>query len=115
MKLDGKIDLGTVSAIADLEHVTSLCDLRLATRVFLTWKYKGMNSDILSLLDLDIRAYCSIQIPVPNFSGEGFVLHHARCTGLGSFGVSKEATGFGLEDTRRRTKKSKRLWMDGMW
>jgi len=85
LKLDGKIDLETVSAIADLEHVTGLCDLRLATRVFLIWEYKGTNSDILHLLNLEIREYRSLQIPVPNFNGEGFVLHHARCTGLGEF------------------------------
>ena len=91
LKLDGKIDLGTVSAIADLEHVTGLCDLRLATRVFLTREYKGTNSDILSLLDLEIRAYRSLQIPVPNFSEEGFVLHHARCTGLGEFRGQKRS------------------------
>jgi len=91
LKLDSKIDLGTVSTITDLEHVTGLGDLRLATRVFLTQEYKGTNSDILSLFDLEIRADRSLQISVPNFSGEGFVLDHARCTGLGEFRGQKRS------------------------
>jgi len=85
LKLDSKIDLGIVSTIVDLEHITGLGDLRLPIKVFLTQEYKGTNSDILSLFDLEIRAYRSLQIPVPNFSGEGFVWHHARCTRLGEF------------------------------
>jgi len=63
----------------------------LATRVFLTREHKGTNSDILSLFDLEIRVYRSLQIPVPYFSGEGFVLYHARCTGLGEFRGQKRS------------------------
>jgi len=33
--LDYKIDIGTMLAITDLEHLTGLGDLRLATRVIL--------------------------------------------------------------------------------
>jgi len=50
-----------------------------------------MNSDVLSLFDLKIRAYVSLQIPVPNFSREGFVLYHARCTRLGEFRGQKRS------------------------
>ena len=65
--------------------MTGLCNLRLTPTLFLTVEYKGTNSDILTLLDLEIRAYCSLQIPVPNFSEQDFVLHHAWCTGLEMF------------------------------
>jgi hypothetical protein len=85
LKLAGKFDFGTVSTIADLENVTGLCDLRLATKVFLTRAHRGTNSDIVRLLDWDIRGYRSLQIPVPRFSGLGFLVHHARCTGVGEF------------------------------
>jgi len=36
LRLQGKIDLGTVSSLGDLEHVSKLDNLKLATRVYLT-------------------------------------------------------------------------------
>ena len=91
IKLQGKIDLGTVSTLADLEVVAGLCDLKVATRVFLTRELKGANSDVMSLLAQGIRGYRSLQIPVPKLNGHGFVLHHARCTGLDDFRGQKRS------------------------
>ncbi|KAF8427419.1 hypothetical protein EV426DRAFT_589943 [Tirmania nivea] len=60
--------------------MAGLSNLKLATRGFLTRELKGADSDAVRLLDRDVRAYCALQIPVPNFSGQGFVMHIARCT-----------------------------------
>ena len=34
---------------------------------------------------MGIRAYTSLEIPIPRLSGQGFVVHHARCTRLTMF------------------------------
>ena len=91
LKLQGKIELGTVSNLVELECMTALCDLRIAMKVFLTWEVKGSNSDIQRLLDGDIRAYRWLEIPVARLSGEGYVVHYARCTGLNMFRGQKRS------------------------
>ena len=85
LRLQGKIDLGTVSSLGDLKRVTGLDNLKLATRVHLTYKLQGIDCYTEELLNRDIRAYCALQIPVPNFSREGVVLYIARCTGEKEF------------------------------
>ncbi|KAF8426002.1 hypothetical protein EV426DRAFT_715912 [Tirmania nivea] len=80
LKLQGKIDLETVSNLEDLERMAGLSNLKLATRGFLIRELKGADSDAVRLLDRDIWAYYALQIPVPNFSGQGFVMHIAVCT-----------------------------------
>jgi len=85
LRLQGKIDLGTVSSLGDLERVTGLDNLKLAMRVYLTCELQETDCHPEELLNQDIRAYCALQIPVPNFSGEGDVFHIARCTGEKEF------------------------------
>jgi len=84
LRIQSKIDLGMVSNLEDLERKAGLCDLKLATRVFLT-RGPGTDSDAVRLVDWDIRAYGALQIPVPNLSGRGFVIYIARCTGEKKF------------------------------
>ena len=84
-KLREKIKLGIVGNLVDLESATALGDLALATRVFLMRDVRCTNSDVRRLLEGDIRAYKALEIPVPKLSGKGFVVHHARCTGLTMF------------------------------
>ncbi|KAF8440641.1 hypothetical protein BGX38DRAFT_1205503 [Terfezia claveryi] len=85
LKLRGKIEFGRVGNIAELEHTTAVGDLTLATQIFLTRDVKCTDSDIQRLLEGNIRAYKTLDIPVPKLSGNGFVVHHARCTGLDMF------------------------------
>jgi len=82
LKLQGKLDFGTVSNLGDLERVTGLCDLVLATRTFLRGELGYSEVSISRVLSAGIRAYEALEIPVPKLNGEGFVVHHARCTGL---------------------------------
>jgi hypothetical protein len=83
-RLLSKIDLGEVSNLEDLELRTGLCGLKLATETFLGQELQGSSADIARLSDT-IRAYQALEIPVPGFNGEGFVIHRARCTGVESF------------------------------
>jgi len=85
LRLQGKIDLGTISSLGDLEHVTGLDNLKLAMRVHLTYELQETDCHTEELLNRDIQAYCALQILVLNFSGEGVVLHIARCTGEKEF------------------------------
>jgi hypothetical protein len=85
LKLQGKVDLDIVSNLEGLERVICLCDVRLATRAFFVRELRGTNSDIERLLRCGIRAYHSLEIPVPKLGGDGFILHHVRCTGLDGF------------------------------
>ncbi|RPB21015.1 hypothetical protein L211DRAFT_851758 [Terfezia boudieri ATCC MYA-4762] len=80
LKLRGKIKLGIISSLEELERVTGLPDLVLTTETFLRQEVRSMNSDPVGLLVQEIRAYRELQIPVPKFSGEGFIVHSARCT-----------------------------------
>jgi len=84
LRMQSKIDLGMVSNLEDLAHTAGWCDLKLATRVFGP-RGPGTGSDAVSLVDRDIQAYSALQIPVPNLSGRGFVVHIARCTGEKKF------------------------------
>jgi hypothetical protein len=74
LKLQGKID--SVSNLADLEHVANL---KSATRAFLV-RELHTDPDALGLLERGISVYNTLQIPIPKFSGQGFVLHNAKCT-----------------------------------
>ena len=85
LKLQGKLDFGTVSNLGDLERVTGLCDLVLATRTFLRGELGYSEVSISRVLSAGIRAYEALEIPVPKLNGEGFVVYHARCTGLRKF------------------------------
>ena len=76
LKLKGKISSGIVSNLNDLEQEAGLRNLESATRAFFT---QELNSDVTRLLKEEIRAYSGLQIPVPKLSGQGFVIHHARC------------------------------------
>jgi len=79
-----KIVLGMVSNLEDLVRIVGLCDLKLTKRVFLT-RGLGRESDAVRLVDRDIQAYSTLQIPVPNLSGRGFVIHIERCKGEKKF------------------------------
>ena len=85
LKLQWKLELETVSSLEDLERTFGIGGVKFAMRSFLIQEFRGTNSDALRLLDCKIRAYRCLEIPVPKLNGEGFVLHHVRCTGLGSF------------------------------
>jgi len=80
LKLRGKVELGSVSNLGDLESAIASCDLRLARRVFLTANIRCTDSHVRSLLEGDVRAYLCLEIPVPKKSGEGYIVHNARCT-----------------------------------
>jgi len=54
LKLWGKVELGMVSNLGDLESAIVSCDLLLATRVFLTGDIRCTDSDIWSLLEGDV-------------------------------------------------------------
>ena len=82
LKLKGKIDSSIVSNLVDLGQEAGLKDLQSAMRAFLT---RELNSDVTSLLNGGIRAYRALEIPVPKLSGQGFVIHNVRCTGLKKF------------------------------
>ena len=87
MKLQGKTNV--VLNLIELENESGVCGLRLATRAFFTGKYKDTNRDIERLLDCEIRAYGTLQVPVPRLSEPGFILHHAICSGKKEFRGSK--------------------------
>jgi len=74
LRLQEKMDWGTVSSLGDLERVTGLDNLKLATRVHLTCELQETDCHTEELLNRDIQAYCALQILVPNFNGEGVVL-----------------------------------------
>jgi len=84
LRLQRKIDLRQVSNLEDLELRTALCGLKLATKIFLRQELQGSSADIARLSDT-IRAYQVLEIPVPGFNGEDFVIHRARCTGVEGF------------------------------
>ena len=71
--------------LQDLEHESGVRDLRLAMRAFFMQELRGTNSDTERLLDHEIGAYGALQISVPKLSDQGFVLHHARCSGEKGF------------------------------
>jgi len=85
LKLQGKLDFGTISNLGDLERVTRLCDLVLVTSAFLRGELGYSKVRISRVLSAGIQAYKALKIPVPKLNGEGFVVHHARCTGLRKF------------------------------
>ena len=87
LKLLGKTNL--VLNLRDVEHKSGVRDLKLATRAFFMRKLRDTNSDTERLLDHDIGAYVALQIPVPMLSDQGFVLHHARCSGEKGFRGNK--------------------------
>ena len=75
--------------LRDLEHESSVHDLRFAKRAFFMKELKDTNSDTKRLLDHEIGAYGALQIPVPKLSDKCFILHHARCFGEKGFRGSK--------------------------
>jgi len=85
LKLQGKLDFGTVSNLGDLERVTGLCDLVLVTSAFMRGELRYSEVSISRVLSAGIRAYKALEIPMPKLNREGFVVHHARCTGLRKF------------------------------
>jgi len=84
LRLQSKIDLREVSNLEDLELRIGLCGLKLATETFLPQELQGSSADIARLSDT-IQAYQALEIPLPGFNGEGFVIHRARCTGVEGF------------------------------
>jgi len=80
LKLRVKVELGTVSNLGDLESAIGSCDLKLAAMVFLTHDMRCTDSNVQSLLESDARAYIGLKIPPPKLSGEGYIIHNARCT-----------------------------------
>ncbi|KAF8430317.1 hypothetical protein EV426DRAFT_13691 [Tirmania nivea] len=100
LKLQGKIDLETVSNLEDLERMASLSNLKLAMRGFLTRELKGADSDAVRLLDRDIRAYCALLYQTLVDRGllciSHGVLRKRDFEGKGGM------IGFGSEDTLRR-------------
>ena len=85
LRLQGKIDFGTVSNLRDLEQVTGVCAITLATVMLLRREIRDCNIDESRLLSYEVRGYQALEIPVAKFNGEGFVIHNARCTGLKEF------------------------------
>jgi len=85
LKLRGKIELGVVGNLAELEGAMALGDVVLATWVFLTRDGRCTYYDVQLLLEGGIKAYTSLEIPLPRLSRQGFVVHHARCTRLTMF------------------------------
>jgi hypothetical protein len=78
LKLKGKIEWGLVSSLENLEQVSGLTGLVQATETFLQREDKGKDDG--NRIVQEIRAYRALQIPVPKFSGKGFIMHNARCT-----------------------------------
>jgi len=74
-----------VGNLAELESAMALGDVVLATRVFVTRDVRCTYSDAQRLLEVGIRAYTSLEIPVPRLGGQGFIVHYTRCTGLTMF------------------------------
>ena len=85
LKLQGKLSSEIVSNLEELERTMGLPGVKLATMSFLTREFRGTNYDPLRLIDCRIRAYRCLEVPVPKLSGEGFVIHNVRCTGLEGF------------------------------
>jgi len=85
LQIQGKLNFRTVSNLGDLEQVTGLCDLVLATSAFLRGELGYSEVSISRVLSAGIRAYEVLEISVPKLNGEGFVVHNARCTGLRKF------------------------------
>ena len=81
----GQIDFGTVSNLRYLEQVTPACDITLAAVTFLRQEIRDSGIDETKLVSWKVRGYQALEIPVPKFNGEAFVVHHARCTGLKEF------------------------------
>ena len=67
--------------LRDLEQVTGVCDITLAPRTFLRQEILD-DIDKTELLSWEVRGYQVLEIPLPKFNGEGFVIHNARCAGL---------------------------------
>jgi len=84
MRQQSKIDLREVSNLEDLELRIGLCDLKLPMETFLGQELQGSSADIARLSDT-IQAYQALEIPVPRFNGEGFVIHRVQCTGVEAF------------------------------
>jgi len=73
--------LKEVSNLEDLALRTGLCGLKLATETFLRQELQGSSADIARVSDT-IQAHQALEIPVPGFNGEDFVIHRAWCTGV---------------------------------
>jgi len=84
LRLQSKIDLREVSNLEDLELTTGLYDLKLATETFLRQELQGSSANIARHADT-IRAYQALEILVPGFNKEGFVIHRAQCTEMEGF------------------------------
>ena len=89
LKLQRTIHIRRVSNLSDLEYTANLYDLILPTRAFFLTELKVKNSNVARLLNHQIRVYGALLIPVPKLSGEGFVWHHARCSGSAEFRVQR--------------------------
>ncbi|KAF8415915.1 hypothetical protein BGX38DRAFT_1244983, partial [Terfezia claveryi] len=86
-----RVDAFKIVTTYTRDHTFAMKDLAIGTwtrirqgtrgQIFLTRDVKCTDSDIQRLLEGNIRAY-KLDIPVPKLSGNGFVVHHARCTGL---------------------------------
>ncbi|KAF8473800.1 hypothetical protein BDZ91DRAFT_845281 [Kalaharituber pfeilii] len=102
MKLMGKVNPEKIYSLKLIAEEYQLADLVSATRAYLQ-ELIQTDSDIERLLSGPAELFTALQIPVPDLSDNGFILHHIRCTGRQKFRKRAPRADWAWVEMGRRT------------
>ncbi|KAF8427653.1 hypothetical protein BGX38DRAFT_1278672 [Terfezia claveryi] len=83
-KLQGLINTKDIHNLQTLQTLYQLPDLLSLTSTFLACNYpqsSDLESDVTRLQHTPVEVFNTLQVAVPTFNDNGYMLHHLRCTG----------------------------------
>ena len=78
MQLQEPVDSKSIYNLESLASEYQLPDLAELTRT-------NFGTDATHQSSYNVKAFISLRMPVPLFDGNGYILHHLRCTSTRSF------------------------------